>query len=94
MNTQQPAYRGATETFVGTAMKDKAGREIGWIAGLNSNGVDYAAWVQSARKTKPGEFEAFGVPQRSKHFGSQAAATAWAFSEAKARVAKARAAAL
>lgn len=79
----------ALETFVGSGIKDSSGREIGWTVGLNDNGAEFAAWVQAARKHN-GEFKDFGVPQRSRSFATQDAATSWAYSTAKARVAAIR----
>lgn len=90
MNKQ---YGDITQIWVGAAINDGKGREIGWAIGLNDNGDDYAAWVQSARRTSAG-FSDFGPRQASRSFTTQEQATAWAFSEAKARVAKTRAAAL
>ena len=76
------------ETYLGSGKKDGKGREIGWIVGFNDNGVDFHAWVQNARSTKPGQFEQFGVSQRSKRFGTQGEANTWAYRTAKERIAK------
>jgi len=80
----EAAYNDMTETYIGTGRKDNKGREIGWIVGLNNNGVNFAAWVQNARKVN-GEWKEFGVQQRSKSFPSQATATAWAYATAQVR---------
>ena len=75
----------ALEVFVGSGMLDSKGREIGWTVGLNDDGQQFAAWVQSSRKQK-GEFKDFGVPQRSLTFATQEAATNWAYGTAHERV--------
>jgi len=76
------------EVFMGSGKFDDKGREIGWTVGLRDNGIDYHAWVQSARRPKNGEFHDFGVPQRSKKFDSLDASKRWAYATAKARIAK------
>lgn len=86
-----PAFGEALETFLPTGKLDVAGRHIGFIVGLNDNGVDFHAWVQNARSAKGFPFadmKDFGVRQRSKRFGSQVEATAWAYRTAKERTAK------
>ena len=60
---------------------------IGYIIGMNDNGVEFAAWVQNARKVKDKWVE-FGATQRAKYFGSQAQATAWAYLTARDRIEK------
>jgi hypothetical protein len=80
----EATYNDMTETFIGTGRNDSKGREIGWIVGLNNNGVDFAAWVQNARKVN-GNWKEFGVQQRSRSFPSQATATAWAYATAQVR---------
>ena len=80
----EAAYNDMTEAYVGTGRNDSKGREIGWIVGLNNNNVNFAAWVQNARKVN-GEWKEFGVQQRSKYFPSQETATAWAYATAQVR---------
>jgi hypothetical protein len=75
------------EAWLGSGKFDNANREIGYIVGFNDNGEQYAAWVQNGRKAN-GNFSDFGVRQRSKHFQTQAQATAWAYRTAKERIAK------
>lgn len=87
-----PAMGELFETFIGSGKFDAKGREIGWTVGLRDNGVDFHAWVQSARRVKGGEFHDFGVAQRSKKFSSQDAARSWAYTTAKTRVTNLRAA--
>lgn len=74
------------EVWIGSGKFDSKGREIGYIVGLNDNGEQFAAWVQNGRK-KNDTFKDFGVIQRSKFFPSQQAATTWAYSTAKQRLA-------
>ena len=76
------------ETWVGSGKFDSAGREIGYIVGLNNNGEQYAAWVQNGRKPKGKTFSDFGVRQRTKMFASQDQATSWGYRTAKERIAK------
>jgi hypothetical protein len=80
----EPTYNDMTETYIGTGCKDSKGREIGYIVGLNNNGINFAAWVQNARKVN-GEWKEFGVQQRSRSFPSQAFATSWAYATASVR---------
>jgi len=75
------------ESWIGSGKRDSKGREIGYIVGLSDNGTEYAAWVQAGRATAH-EFIEFGVQQRSRRFTSQEAATRWAYSTAKERIAK------
>ena len=75
------------KNFIGTGVKDQKGREIGYAVVFRDNGTDFRAYVQNTRLIK-GEWEEFGVKQRSKSFSSQTAATNWAYSTAKERVAK------
>ena len=81
----------ATESFIGTGKFDPKGREIGFTVGLSDNikngGSEYFAWVQASRKIN-GNFSDFGVPQRSRAFPTQEAATNWGFATAKERAAK------
>ena len=77
----------ALQTFIGSGKIDAKGREIGFTVGLNDNGTDFAAWVQSSRGNKSG-FSDFGVPQRSRNFKTQQAATTWAYETARERIAK------
>lgn len=72
------------ETFIGSGLADRKGREIGWTIGLRDNGIKFYAWVQAARKT--GETASdFGPAQRSREFTSAAGAKAWATAEALLR---------
>jgi hypothetical protein len=88
-HTQTPAPLGDTfECFLSAGKKDQKGREIGYVVGLRDNGADFYAWVQNARSTARDTWHEFGVTQRSKHFSSQSAATGWAYSTARARIAK------
>jgi len=80
------------ENHIPAGKTDSKGRQIGYIVGLRDNGTDFYAWVQNARVVN-GEFVEFGVAQRSKKFASQAAATSWAYSTARERIAKVGAAA-
>ena len=75
------------ETFIDSGKFDAKGRKIGFTVGLNDNGKEFGAWVQSARGTKTG-FSDFGVPQRSRTFPTQADATRWAYATARERIAK------
>ena len=77
----------AFETVVASNKADSKGRLIGYIIGMNDNGVEFAAWVQNARKVK-GKWIEFGATQRAKYFDSQAQATAWAYLTARERVEK------
>lgn len=79
-------YNNKFETYLDSGKVDSKGRPIGYIVGFNDNGSDFRAWVQNARKVK-GEWVDFGVIQRSKGFSSQKAATEWAYSTAKQRIA-------
>lgn len=84
-------YGDITQTFLNAARRDDKGREIGFIVGFRDNGSDFRAYVQNARRIA-GEWQDFGVIQRSKSFASQEAATRWAYATAKQRIAKVRAA--
>lgn len=81
------AFDNKLETWVGSGKLDSKGREIGYIVGLNDNGIHFAAWVQNGRYCNR-KFKDFGVIQRSKMFDTQQAATNWAYSTAKQRIAK------
>ncbi len=72
--------------YLGTNVLDTKGREIGYAVVFRDNGTDFRAYVQKTRLIK-GEWQEFGVQQRSLSFKSQAAATAWAYTIAKARIA-------
>jgi len=85
-NTTAATWGEPLEAFIGSGKFDAKGREIGFTVGLNDNGKDFAAWVQSARGTKAG-FADFGVPQRARNFTSQDAATRWAYATARKRIA-------
>ena len=74
------------ENYLPAGKVDYKGRKIGFIVGLRDNGSDFRAWVQNARFVN-GEWADFGVTQRSKSFSSQQAATSWAYSTARARIA-------
>ena len=74
------------EVWVGSGKFDAKGREIGYIVGTNSNGIEFAAWVQNGRKDNNG-FKEFGAPQRSKLFKDQESSVAWAYRTAKERIA-------
>jgi hypothetical protein len=79
-------FNDMTETYLRSGRYDSKGREIGFIVGLNNNGSAFAAWVQNARRIG-NEWKEFGVQQRSKMFSSQDAATNWAYSTARKRIA-------
>lgn len=72
------------KNFLGTGVLDKKNREIGFVVVFRDNGTDFRAYVQNTRLIK-GEWEEFGVQQRSKSFPSQAIATAWAYATAQVR---------
>lgn len=76
------------QTFLGTGKTDSKGREIGWIVGMNDSldGKEFSAWVQNGRSVN-GDFNDFGVMQRSKRFTTKEAARTWAYATAKKRVA-------
>lgn len=76
-----------TEVWVSANKFDAKGREIGYIVGFNTNGVDWAAWVQNGRKDKTC-FKDFGAAQRSKMFATLEQANRWAYATAKERIAK------
>ena len=79
------------KNFIGTGVKDQKGREIGFVVVFRDNGTDFRAYVQNTRLIK-GEWEEFGVKQRSRSFPSQAFATAWAYATASVRRHKVRSA--
>jgi len=79
------------KNFIGTGVKDQKGREIGYAVVFRDNGTDFRAYVQNTRLIN-GEWEEFGVKQRSKSFPSQALATAWAYATASVRRHKVRSA--
>jgi hypothetical protein len=76
------------ENYMRSGRYDNKGREIGYIVGLRDDGVNFYAWVQNSRRVSGGEWEEFGVRQRSKCFKSQALATRWAYATANERIAK------
>ena len=78
------------ENYMRSGRCDSKGREIGYIVGLRDDGVNFYAWVQNSRQVN-GEWEDFGVRQRSKCFKSQALATRWAYATANERIAKLKA---
>lgn len=80
-------YGDITESYIRSGRYDSKNREIGYIVGFRDNGVDFRAYVQNARRVA-GEWQEFGVQQRSKSFTSQAAATRWAYATANDRIAK------
>jgi hypothetical protein len=75
------------ENYMRSGRYDSKDREIGYIVGFRDDGVNFYAWVQNSRRIK-GEWEDFGVRQRSKCFKSQALATRWAYATANERIAK------
>jgi hypothetical protein len=75
------------ESWISANKFDRKGREIGYIVGFNTNGVEWAAWVQNGRKDKMG-FKDFGAAQRSKMFPTIEQANRWAYATAKERIAK------
>lgn len=75
------------EDYIRSGRYDSKGREIGFIVGLNDNGEQFAAWVQNARRVN-GEWQDFGVRQRSKMFKTQETATKWAYQTAQERISK------
>ena len=76
------------ENYMRSGRYDSKNREIGYIVGLRDDGVNFFAWVQNARRKSGGEWEEFGVRQRSKRFKSQALSTRWAYATANERIAK------
>ena len=75
------------ETFIDSNKMDVKGREIGYIVYLYEvNGTFYAA-VQQGRRTSNWAYTRYGASQNAKPFASLAAAKAWAYSTAKARIA-------
>lgn len=78
------------KSFIGTGVADTKGRQIGFAVVFRDNGTDFRAYVQNTRLIN-GEWEEFGVLQKSKSFSSQAAATNWAYRTAKERAAKVQA---
>lgn len=84
--TQTATWGEPLEAFIGSGKFDEKGREIGFTVGLNDNGQEFGAWVQSSRATKAG-FADFGVTQRSRIFKSQVEATTWAYRTARERIA-------
>lgn len=80
-------YGEITEIYVRSGRYDSKGREIGYTIGFRDNGKDFRAYVQNARRVA-GDWQDFGVQQRSKSFTSQAAATTWAHATAQSRIAK------
>ena len=83
----QPKFGAPFECWVPAYKLDSKGRQIGWIVGLNDNGVDFHARVQNGRLVD-GNFHEFGVGQRSKRFSTQSEATNWAYRTARERIAK------
>jgi hypothetical protein len=83
-------YGDITESYIRSGRYDSKNREIGYIVVFRDNGVDFRAYVQNARRIA-GEWQEFGVKQRSKSFTSQTAATRWAYATANERIAKIRA---
>ena len=79
-------YGELTEATVRSGRFDNKDREIGFTVGFRDNGEDFHAYVQNARRVA-GQWQDFGVIQRSKSFTSQAAATAWAYATAQKRIA-------
>ena len=75
------------QTFMGSGKFDAKGREVGYAVVFRDNGTDFRCYVQNTRKVN-GEWEEFGVPQRSRSFTSQQAAADWGYRTAKERLAK------
>lgn len=86
MNNMNELDANRFETFVSANKLDEKGRVIGWIVGLNEAEGKFYAWVQKARQDKKG-WRDFGPFQRSKEFPSMESARAWAYGEAKRRIA-------
>jgi hypothetical protein len=80
-------YGDITHNYLRTGKVDSRGREIGFAVVFRDNGSDFRCYVQNTRRVN-GEWTEFGVPQRSRSFDSQAAATAWGYTTAHARIAK------
>ena len=70
--------------YIGIGVVDAKGREIGFAVVFRDNGTDFRAYVQNTRKVN-GEWQEFGVKQRSKSFPSQTTANAWAYATAQVR---------
>ena len=75
------------QAFIGSKKIDRKGREIGFAVTFRDNGSDFRCYVQSARRVA-GEWQEFGVPQRSRSFASQQDATRWGYATASDRLAK------
>lgn len=80
-------YGDIIKNFMRTGVVDTKGREIGFAVVFRDNGTDFRAYVQNTRLIK-GEWQEFGVPQKSKSFTSQDQANRWAYAAAKERIAK------
>lgn len=80
------AYGERFETALDANKVDSKGRKIGYLVILVDNGEIFRACVQNARMIG-NDWVAFGATQGSKKFDSQDAATAWAYSTAKTRIA-------
>ena len=83
-------YGDITQSYLRSGREDSKGREIGFIVGFCDNGEDFRAYVQNARRIN-GEWQEFGVRQRSRSFPAQRFATAWAYATAQVRIAKLKA---
>ena len=80
-------YGEITMTFLSSGKFDYKGREVGYAVVFRDNGTDFRCYVQNTRRAN-GEWAEFGVPQRSRSFDSQEAATNWGFRTARERLAK------
>lgn len=76
------------ETFLPASKKDSKGRVVGYVVGLNFDGITHFAWVQKAIAKSSCEWQDFGTRQRSKEFKTAEIARAWAYQTAKERLAK------
>jgi hypothetical protein len=79
-------YGDIFETYLGSGRKDNKGREIGFLVALVDNGIDFRALVQNARRVN-GDWQEFGVRQRSKSYKSQEQATRFGYAIAHQRIA-------
>jgi hypothetical protein len=79
-------YGDIFETYLGSGRKDSKGREIGFLVALVDNGIDFRALVQNARRVN-GDWQEFGVRQRSKSYKSQEQATRCGYAIAHQRIA-------
>jgi len=78
------------ENYIRSGRYDSKNREIGYVVGFRDDGVNFYAWVQNARRVN-GEWQEFGVRQRSKCFTSKVKSVSWAYCTANERIAKLKA---